>query len=38
LSFADAYYVVIMEQLAIEEIVSFDQGFDRASSVRRVEP
>jgi predicted nucleic acid-binding protein len=38
LSFADAYHVVIMEQLGIEEVVSFDRDFDRVPGIRRVEP
>lgn len=38
ISFADAYHIVFMEQLRLEEIITFDQGFDRATTVHRVEP
>ena len=36
LPFADAYHVVLMEQLGISEIASFDTDFDRVSGIRRV--
>ncbi len=38
LSFADAYHIVLMERHQLEEIVTFDRGFDRATSIKRVEP
>lgn len=38
ISFADAYHIVFMERLRLEEIITFDQGFDRAATIRRVEP
>lgn len=38
LSFADAYHVVLMERLKIEEVVSFDSHFDRIKSLRRIQP
>ncbi len=37
LSFADCYHIVLMESLGIEEIISFDRGFDRISTIRRIE-
>jgi uncharacterized protein len=36
ISFVDAYHVVLMEQLGLQEIASFDTDFDRVTSVRRV--
>jgi predicted nucleic acid-binding protein len=38
LSFADVYHAVLMEQLGLDEIVTFDRGFDRVPGIRRVEP
>jgi predicted nucleic acid-binding protein len=38
MSFADAFHVALMEQLGIEEIVSFDRDFDRVPGITRVEP
>lgn len=38
ISFADAYHAVLMEGLKLTEIVSFDRGFDRISSIERVRP
>ena len=38
LSFADAYHAALIEQHGLEEIVSFDRGFDRVPGLRRVEP
>jgi len=38
LSFADAYHAVLAEQLKLDQIVSFDRGFDRIPGIRRVEP
>jgi predicted nucleic acid-binding protein len=38
LPFADAYHAVLMEQLNLEEIVSFDTDFDRIAGLTRVQP
>jgi predicted nucleic acid-binding protein len=38
LSFADAYHAVLAEQLKLDEIISFDRGFDRIPGIRRIEP
>lgn len=38
LSFADAYHAVLMEQLKLDEIVTFDREFDRLSDIKRWEP
>ena len=38
LPFADAYHAVLMEQLHLEEIVSFDTDFDKIPGIRRQEP
>ena len=38
ISFADAYHIVFMERFSLKEIVTFDQGFDRAVTIRRIEP
>jgi predicted nucleic acid-binding protein len=38
LPFADAYHVVLMRQLKLIEIVTFDQEFDRIPDITRVEP
>jgi predicted nucleic acid-binding protein len=38
LSFADAYYAVLMERLHLTEIVTFDKEFDRVPGITRVEP
>src|SRR5712691_2688328 len=35
LEFADAYHVVLMERLGLDEIVTFDRGFDRVPTVKR---
>jgi predicted nucleic acid-binding protein len=37
LPFADAYHAVLMEQLGITEVASFDRDFDRVPGIRRVE-
>ena len=37
-AFADAYHAVLMEQLKLKEIVSFDTDFDRLPGVIRKEP
>src|SRR3954452_22400652 len=34
ISFADAYHAVLMQQLGMGEVVSFDRDFDRVSGVR----
>ncbi len=38
ISFADAYHAVLMEQLKLMEIVSFDRDFDKLPDIQRVEP
>jgi predicted nucleic acid-binding protein len=38
LSFADCYHAVLMKQLGLEELFSFDRGFDRIPFVTRIEP
>jgi predicted nucleic acid-binding protein len=38
LSFIDAYHVVLMQQLGLDHIVSFDRQFDRVPGVTRIEP
>ena len=38
LSFADAYYAVLMERLHLTEIVTFDADFDWVPGITRVEP
>ncbi len=38
ISFADAYHAVLMEQLRLKEIVSFDREFDKLPAIQRVEP
>jgi predicted nucleic acid-binding protein len=38
LSFVDAYHAVLMKQLKLSEIVTFDKQFDRVPGIRRVEP
>jgi predicted nucleic acid-binding protein len=37
-SFADAYHAVLMEQLNLTEIVSFDKDFDHIEGIIRKEP
>jgi predicted nucleic acid-binding protein len=36
LPFADAYHAVLMEQLNLTEIVSFDTDFDKIKGITRV--
>ena len=36
ISFADAYHTVLMEQLKLSEVVSFDRDFDRVTGINRV--
>jgi predicted nucleic acid-binding protein len=38
ISFADAYHSVLMEQLKIDQAVSFDREFDRVPGIARIEP
>ena len=38
ISFADAYHAVLMQQLKITEVVSFDAEFDRVPGIKRSEP
>jgi predicted nucleic acid-binding protein len=38
LPFADAYHVVLMRQLKLTDIVTFDQEFDRVPGIKRLEP
>ena len=38
LDFEDALTVAVIEYERIDELVSYDRGFDRVPSVRRVEP
>jgi uncharacterized protein len=38
ISFADAYHAVVMEQLKVNKVVSFDTDFDRIPGLTRIEP
>jgi predicted nucleic acid-binding protein len=38
ISFADAYHAVLMKQSKLNEIVSYDRGFDKIPGIKRVEP
>ena len=38
ISFADAYHAVLMQQLKLTEIVSFDRDFNRIPGITRIEP
>lgn len=38
IAFADAYHAVLMRQLGLTEVVSFDREFDRVAGFQRVEP
>lgn len=38
LSFADAYHAVLMQQGRLNQIVTFDKGFDHVPEIERVEP
>ena len=38
LSIVDAYHVVYMERLHLNEIVTFDKDFDRIPGIARIEP
>ena len=37
-SFADAYHAILMQEWGLEEMVSFDRGFDRIPGLKRIEP
>lgn len=37
-SFVDAYHVVLMKRLGLNQIISFDRGIDRIPGVDRTEP
>ena len=38
ISFADAYHSVLMDQLKLDQAVSFDSDFDQVPGITRVEP
>ncbi len=38
ISYADCYHAVLMKQLGLFEIVSFDRDFDRLPGITRIEP
>lgn len=38
ISFADAYHAVVMRQLKLTEVVSYDADFDRVAGITRIEP
>jgi predicted nucleic acid-binding protein len=38
ISFADAYHAVLMEELKLTTVVSFDRDFERVPSIQRMEP
>ncbi len=38
LSFVDAYHAVLMRQLGLNDIVTFDKQLDRVPGVKRMEP
>jgi predicted nucleic acid-binding protein len=38
LSFADCFYIVVMENTGLTHLISFDQGFDRIPGIMRAEP
>jgi predicted nucleic acid-binding protein len=38
LPFADAYHAVLMEQLNLTEIVTFDTDFDKIKGISRIKP
>jgi predicted nucleic acid-binding protein len=38
ISFVNAYHAVLMQQGRLNQIVSFDRGFDRVPGIKRVEP
>jgi|SRR5215216_1893920 predicted nucleic acid-binding protein len=38
LSFADCYFVALMESLRLTDLISFDLGFDRVATITRKEP
>jgi len=38
ISFPDAYHVVVMKQLHLNQVISFDREFDRVPDIARIEP
>lgn len=38
ISFADAYHVVLMHDLGLTQIMSFDRHYDRVPGIERIEP
>ncbi|MBI3965357.1 MAG: PIN domain-containing protein [Chloroflexi bacterium] len=38
LSFVDAYHLVLMKQLKLTEIVTFDKRIERMPGIKRIEP
>jgi predicted nucleic acid-binding protein len=38
LPFPDAYHVIVMKQLKLTEIVSYDREFDRIAGITRIKP
>ena len=38
ISFADAYHAVLMEELKLTTIISFDRDFNRVPGIQRIEP
>ncbi|GAC1355324.1 MAG: PIN domain-containing protein [Herpetosiphon sp.] len=38
ISFADAYHAVLMEEMKLTSILSFDRDFDRVQGIQRLEP
>ncbi|MGH2600089.1 MAG: PIN domain-containing protein, partial [Dehalococcoidia bacterium] len=38
LSFADCFYVAVMERWGLTDLISFDQDFDRIGTITRIEP
>lgn len=38
LPFVDAYHIVLMQQLGLDEIVSFDMDFEHIEGLRRIAP
>lgn len=37
-SFVDAYHTVLMKQLKLDRIITFDEDFDRLPGIKRVDP
>jgi predicted nucleic acid-binding protein len=38
LPFADAYHVILMRQMKLTNVISFDRDFDRVPGITRIEP